>query len=172
MIGKEKDVGLLFCVAICIVTCSSCSRGPSPVPPTDIPSSQAESLDEGGAKIFRWKSKCDSETKRLVRLGRRRIAIDVTAYKPPSSGTSTFVVHLVLANGKGRQEIGRFGLHPDAPFRSSDTVSPHRFQFSMSEYAELLETDEIQIEVSIDTVEKREHNGVAELSIYWFDLDN
>jgi len=170
MLDSRNDGALLFGVALFIVTCSSCSRDPSPKPSTNIPSSQTESLDEVGVRIFQWKSECDAETKRLLRLGHRRIAIDVTAYTPPSSGTSTFVVQLVLENGKGRQEIARFGLNPDAPFRATDSVEPQRFQFSLSEYSELLDADEIQIEVCIDTDEKPEHDGMVELTIHWLDL--
>jgi len=119
----------------------------------------------------RWSSKYDPEARRALQEGRRRLVIDVDAYEPPTAGPAVLVAHLLTANGTKRQEIGRFGVFPNTPFKVSDGARPQRFQFSLAEHAKALEADEIRIEVGFDPGGGQLRGGLAEISVGFTDLE-
>jgi hypothetical protein len=141
-----------------------------PAATTVRPPARAGKLIIQSTKPVRWSSKCDAETRRALQAGRRRLVITVNAYEPPTSGPAILVVYLLTANGTKRQEIDRFGVHPNAPFRASESVEPQRFLISLADYAKLLEDSEIQLEVGFDPSQGQLRGGMAEISIEFVDL--
>ena len=121
-------------------------------------------------KSVRWSSKIDPEARRSLLEGRRRIAINVDAYQPPTSGVATLVVYLLTSDGTKRQEIDRFGIHPNAPFKASAGVEPQRFLISLADLAGLAETSEIQLEVGFDPSNAQLQGAMADISIEFVEL--
>ena len=122
-----------------------------------------------GKKVYRWEPICDNDSKELVRLGVRRLGIDVNAYTPSKLGPATFVVRLLNPKGGVNKEVARFGLSSNTPFRAGDNVAPQRFQFSLKEHANLLDDSGLGIEITTEP-DVQEGGGVLELSMYWLDI--
>ena len=62
------------------------------------------------------------------RPGEQRVVVSVLGYKPPRDGTVQGVVTVQKKQGQ-EQEIGRFGLFPNAEFRASDPSQAQQFSF-------------------------------------------
>jgi hypothetical protein len=151
-------------------------HGANPAQPTATPSPTIPPPAIDGkmtiraAMPIRWSTKIDPQTRRALETGRRRLVINVSAYEPPTSGPAILVANLLTANGTKREEVARFAVHPKAPFRASETVEPQRFQVSLADYAKLLETSEIHLEVGFDSSEGQLQGGMAEISIEFIDF--
>lgn len=61
--------------------------------------------------------------------GGRRIVVVVDAFEPSPAGPIAVVV--TMQCGDATEEIGRFGVFPNAAFTSSSRVEPQRFGFDM-----------------------------------------
>jgi len=64
------------------------------------------------------------------RPGEQRVVVSVLGYKPPRDGTVQGVVTVQKKQGQ-EQEIGRFGLFPNAEFRASDPSQAQQFSFPL-----------------------------------------
>ena len=64
------------------------------------------------------------------RPGEQRVVVSVLGYKPPRDGTVQGVVTVQEKQGQ-EQEIGRFGLFPNAEFRASDPSQAQQFSFPL-----------------------------------------
>lgn len=120
-------------------------------------------------KVYRWEPICDDDSKELVRLGVRRLGVDVNAYAPSNLGPSTFVVRLLNSKGGVIKEIARFGLSSNTPFHAADNGVPQRFQFSFKEHAKLLDEKGLSVEITTEP-DIQEGGGRLELSMYWLDI--
>ena len=157
--------------AIALITNQFGCESKSVLSPTvQVPESSDEMVIQS-AKAVRWSSKCDAETRCGLQSGHRRIVISVTAYEPPQSGSPTLVAYLLTANGTMRQEVGRFSVHPNAPFRISEGAEPHNFLVSLADHAELLEEPDIHLEVGFDSSQADLSGGMAAVSIKFTDID-
>jgi hypothetical protein len=56
-----------------------------------------------------------------------RVIISVTAFRPPRDGAVQAVVKVEKDNGRTEQEIGRFGIFPNAEFKAADPSKAQRF---------------------------------------------
>ena len=56
-----------------------------------------------------------------------RVIIKVTAFRPPHDGAVQAVVKVQRDGGRTEQEIGRFGMFPNAEFKSADPSKAQRF---------------------------------------------
>jgi hypothetical protein len=63
--------------------------------------------------------------------GDQRVVVSVMAFTPPSDGTVQGVVKVQKSEGGPEQEIGRFGMFPNAEFRATDPSQAQRFSFSL-----------------------------------------
>lgn len=81
-----------------------------------------------------------------------RLVVSVDGYQPSSSGPVQFVVTIDCAGKK--EEVGRFGIFPDAAFEAGGKVAAQQFGFDMPEAA-CKERSEavISVEPSIGTGE-------------------
>ncbi|MCY3007020.1 MAG: hypothetical protein NTV29_13740 [Planctomycetota bacterium] len=120
-------------------------------------------------KVYRWEPICDDDSKELVRLGVRRLGIDVNAYTPSNLGPATFVVRLLNSKGGVNKEVARFGLSSNTPFRATGNGAPQRFQFSLKEHAKLLDDSGLRIEITTEP-DVQEGGGGLELTMYWIDI--
>jgi hypothetical protein len=121
-------------------------------------------------KSVRWSSKIDLATRRALQSGHRRLGINVIAYDPPTSGAAILVVYLLNSNNTVRQEIDRFGVHPNASFRASNRVEPKRFMISLADHPKFLEESSIHIEIGFDPNQGQLKGGMAEVSIGFVDI--
>ncbi|TFF25365.1 hypothetical protein E3C22_08375 [Jiella endophytica] len=62
-----------------------------------------------------------------------RLVVSVDGYRPSSSGPVQFVVTIDCAGKK--EEVGRFGIFPDAAFEAGGKVAAQQFGFDMPEAA-------------------------------------
>jgi hypothetical protein len=60
-----------------------------------------------------------------------RVVVSVMAYKPPRDGVVQGVVKVQRSEGGTEQEIGRFGIFPDAEFQAADPAQAQRFSFPL-----------------------------------------
>ena len=60
-----------------------------------------------------------------------RVVVSIMAYKPPRDGVVQGVVKVQRNEGDGEQEIGRFGMFPNAEFRAADPAQAQRFSFPL-----------------------------------------
>jgi hypothetical protein len=60
-----------------------------------------------------------------------QVVVSVTAYKPARDGAVQGVVKAQSSAGGTEQEIGRFGIFPDAEFRAADPAQARRFSFPL-----------------------------------------
>jgi hypothetical protein len=56
-----------------------------------------------------------------------RVIISVTAFRPPHDGAVQAVVKVQKDGGRTEQEIGRFGMFPNAEFKAADPSKAQRF---------------------------------------------
>lgn len=56
-----------------------------------------------------------------------RVIISVTAFRPPRDGAVQAVVKVQRDGGRTEQEIGRFGIFPNAEFKAADPSKAQRF---------------------------------------------
>ncbi|MGA7384323.1 MAG: hypothetical protein WBW81_06420 [Methylocella sp.] len=56
-----------------------------------------------------------------------RVIISVTAFRPPHEGAVQAVVKVQKDGDRTEQEIGRFGIFPNAEFKAADPSKAHRF---------------------------------------------
>ena len=56
-----------------------------------------------------------------------RVIISVTGFRPPHDGAVQAVVKVQRDGGRTEQEIGRFGMFPNAEFKSADPSKAQRF---------------------------------------------
>ncbi|MGH6843609.1 MAG: hypothetical protein ACRECU_02570 [Methylocella sp.] len=56
-----------------------------------------------------------------------RVIISVTAFRPPHDGAVQAVVKVQRDDGKTEQEIGRFGMFPNAEFKAAAPSKAQRF---------------------------------------------
>jgi hypothetical protein len=56
-----------------------------------------------------------------------RVIISVTAFRPPHDGAVQAVVKVQKDGDRTEQEIGRFGIFPNAEFNAADPSKAHRF---------------------------------------------
>jgi len=56
-----------------------------------------------------------------------RVIISVTAFRPPQDGAVQAVVKVQRDGGRTEQEIGRFGMFPNAEFKAADPSKAQRF---------------------------------------------
>jgi hypothetical protein len=56
-----------------------------------------------------------------------RVIISVTAFRPPRDGAVQAVVKVQRGGGRTEQEIGRFGIFPNAEFKAADPSKAQRF---------------------------------------------
>ena len=95
--------------------------------------------------------------------------ITVNAYEPPE-GAAVLVVNLLTANQEKLGEIGRFSVHPNAPFKVSEGVEPQRFLFSLADHAESLVESEIGVEVGFDSSQEDVRGGMAAIAFEIVDI--
>jgi hypothetical protein len=60
-----------------------------------------------------------------------RVIISVTAFRPPHDGAVQAVVKVQKDGGRTEQEIGRFGMFPNAEFKAADPSKAQRFGLSL-----------------------------------------
>lgn len=60
-----------------------------------------------------------------------RLVVSVTAFTPSRDGTVQGVVKVQKSEGGAEQEIGRFGMFPNAEFRAADPSQAQRFSFPL-----------------------------------------
>jgi len=60
-----------------------------------------------------------------------RVVIIVTGFQPPRGGTVEAVVKVQREGTETEQEIGRFGIFPNAQFKVADPAKGQRFGFSL-----------------------------------------
>ena len=80
------------------------------------------------------------------RPGEQRVVVSVLGYKPPRDGTVQGVVTVQKNQGQ-EQEIGRFGLFPNAEFRASDPSQAQQFSFPLPR--DLTRGGPVQIKVEV-----------------------
>ena len=80
------------------------------------------------------------------RPGEQRVVVSVLGYKPPRDGTVQGVVKVQKNQGQ-EQEIGRFGLFPNAEFRASDPSQVQQFSFPLPR--DLTRGGPVQIKVEV-----------------------
>jgi hypothetical protein len=56
-----------------------------------------------------------------------RVIISVTAFRPPREGAVQAVVKVQKEGNRTEQEIGRFGIFPNAEFKAADPSKAQRF---------------------------------------------
>jgi hypothetical protein len=56
-----------------------------------------------------------------------RVIISVTAFRPPHDGAVQAVVKVQRDGGRTEQEIGRFGIFPNAEFKAADPSKAQHF---------------------------------------------
>lgn len=117
----------------------------------------------------RWSAKIDEQIRKGLQTGQRRLAITVSAYEPPE-GAAMLVVNLLTADSNEPREIGRFSVHPNAPFKVSDGVEPHRFLISLADEAGLPEESQIRVEVGFDSSLGEVRGGMAEIAFEIVDI--
>jgi hypothetical protein len=61
----------------------------------------------------------------------QRVVVSVTAFTPSRDGTVQGVVKVQKSEGGAEQEIGRFGMFPNAEFRAADPSQAQRFSFPL-----------------------------------------
>ena len=136
------------------------------VPPPTLPPpppAKAEKMIVKSSAPVRWSAKVDEQIRQALQTGQRRLVITVNAYVPPE-GVAVLVVRLLAANEEKPREIGRFSVHPNAPFKVSDGVEPHRFLISMADDAGLPEESQIRVEVGFDSSHGEVRGGMAEIA--------
>lgn len=173
MLQSNRHVRIFFGLVLGSVAISACTKD-STTPEAADSSSPVESetkknRSDMSRKVYRWEPIFDEDSKELVRLGVRRLGIDVNAYTPSNLGPATFVVRLLNAKGDVNKEVARFGLSSNTPFRAADNGAPQRFQFSLKEHAKLLDDTGLKIEIATEP-DVQEGGGVLELSMYWLDI--
>ena len=80
------------------------------------------------------------------RPGGQRVVVSVLGYKPPRDGTVQGVVTVQKKQGQ-EQEIGRFGLFPNAEFRASDPAQAQQFSFPLPR--DLTRGSPVQIKIEV-----------------------
>lgn len=170
MAGLRRFQVMLMGIALGVANLSACTQESKPAKPHDASQSPGESRKGMGVSRFRWKPDFDETTKQLISRGIRRLNIDVAAYDPPSSGPPVFVVQIATAEGTTK-EIGRFGIHPNAPFRATNDVGSHQFQFSLQEFSQMFDNAECQFQVVVEPSEQEMDDGTVELSMGWLDFE-
>ena len=138
---------------------------PPPLPPP----AQAKTMTVNSSTPVRWSAKIDEPVRKALQTGRRRLAITVSAYEPPE-GAAMLVVRLLTADPNEPREIGRFSVHPNAPFNVSDGVEPHRFLISLADEAGLPEESQVRVEVGFDTSHGEVRGGMAEIAFEIVDI--
>ena len=61
----------------------------------------------------------------------RQVVVSVMGYKPARDGAVQGVVKVQPNEGRTEQEIGRFGIFPNAEFRAADPSQARRFTFPL-----------------------------------------
>jgi hypothetical protein len=61
----------------------------------------------------------------------RQVVVSVVAYKPSRDGAVQGVVKVQKNEGGTEQEIGRFGIFPNAEFRAADPSQARRYSFPL-----------------------------------------
>jgi hypothetical protein len=61
----------------------------------------------------------------------QQVVVSVMGYKPARAGAVQGVVKAQSSRGGTEQEIGRFGIFPDAEFRAADPSQARRFTFQL-----------------------------------------
>jgi hypothetical protein len=56
-----------------------------------------------------------------------RVIVSVTGFRPPHDGGVEAIVKLQKEGGQTEQEIGRFGIFPNAEFKAADPSRAQRF---------------------------------------------
>jgi hypothetical protein len=135
VIGLVAGLG----AAISLVACRPSNEGVAPATPTAPLPPIVNRLVIRSTSAVRWSANIDSDTRRALETGRRRLVINVEAYEPPSVGAAILVVRLLTANQTTGLDIARFGVYPNVAFRASPEVEPKRFQISLTDQAALLE---------------------------------
>ncbi|MFL6834723.1 MAG: hypothetical protein ACJ8F0_19250 [Xanthobacteraceae bacterium] len=64
-------------------------------------------------------------------LADRQVVVSVVAYKPSRDGAVQGVVKVQKNEGGTEQEIGRFGIFPNAEFRAADPSQARRYSFPL-----------------------------------------
>ena len=62
-----------------------------------------------------------------------RVIISVTAFRPPHDGAVQAVVKIQKDGDRKEQEIGRFGIFPNAEFKAADPSKAQRFGLPLPE---------------------------------------
>jgi DNA-directed RNA polymerase subunit E'/Rpb7 len=79
-------------------------------------------------------------------LADQRVVISVMVFVPPRDGAVQGVVTVQITEG-GTQEIGTFGIFPNAEFRAADPRQARRFSFPLPK--ELARGGPVRLEVQI-----------------------
>jgi hypothetical protein len=61
----------------------------------------------------------------------RQVIITVTGFRPPQAGAVQAIVKVERQGGQAEQEIGRFGMFPNAEFHASDVSKAQRFSIPL-----------------------------------------
>ena len=64
-------------------------------------------------------------------LAGQQVVVSVMGYKPARDGAVQGVVKVQPSEGGTEQEIGRFGIFPNAEFRAADPSQARRFSFPL-----------------------------------------
>ncbi len=76
-----------------------------------------------------------------------RVVISVMAFMPPRDGVVQGVVRVQKNEGGTEQEIGRFGMFPNAEFRAVDSSQAQRFSFPLPK--ELARGSPVRLKVQV-----------------------
>ena len=97
----------------------------------------------------------------LRRIGRApRVVVDVTGYQPPQKGAVRGVVKVQKPDGT-EQEIGTFGVFPNAAFRA-DSSRARRYSFPLPKE---LATGAVKLKVEVVPDKAQETGEGAQLEV-------
>jgi hypothetical protein len=152
-------------LALCLPACGQEQKPGQPAPPPErkAASAKPDMIIRPDHRV-RWSKVCDQKTLDALKAGRLRLGITVKAFKPPALGPVAFVVHLIPSKNAKRQEIDRFEITPNTPFRVSDGAAPQRFLIDMKDHITSLKESKLRIEVGFDDSSGKLKGGMAEVT--------
>jgi hypothetical protein len=178
MSGQSSSIRLVAgaALSLCFLACSQEHKKTPPPPPRKAePAAEKPDMTIRPDHTVRWSKVCDPKTLDALRSGRLRLGITVKAFKPPAPGPVPFVVHSVPSKDaklgdEKPQEIDRFEITPNRPFRVADGATPQRFLIELRDYLDALKESKLELEVGFDGGSRKLQGGMAEVAFELVEL--
>jgi hypothetical protein len=117
-----------------------------------------------------WTAKCDAETIRLLRSGKRRLNVSVHSYEPPTSGPAIFAVSCLSDDRKKSKVVDHFSIFPNSRFQETENKPTQQFQINLGDCVKTGRESQISLEVGFDPSKVKSTSGSAEVSFKFIDL--